>query len=67
MAMISCALGNEEEAVGHNAICAGFQGQEQWTRFLSQRNFGGILNTSFDWNGVREPYILATEMMCLTG
>jgi len=54
--------GREEEAVGHNAIAAGFQGQRQWTDFYPNCDFGeAILNTSFDWNGAREPYILATE------
>ncbi len=54
--------GCEEEAVGHNAIAAGFQGQRQWTDFYPNCDFGGALcNTSFDWNGAREPYILATE------
>ena len=54
--------GCEEEAVGHNAIAAGFQGQRQWTDFYPNCDFGEALcNTSFDWNGAREPYILATE------
>jgi L-fucose isomerase len=52
----------EEERLGHNAIAAGFQGQRQWTDFYPNCDFGeAILNTSFDWNGAREPYILATE------
>lgn len=51
-----------EERLGHNAIAAGFQGQRQWTDFYPNCDFGeAILNTSFDWNGAREPYILATE------
>ena len=54
--------GCEEEMVGHNAIAAGFQGQRQWTDFYPNCDFGEALcNTSFDWNGTREPYILATE------
>ena len=54
--------GCEEEAVGHNALAAGFQGQRQWTDFYPNCDFGeAILNTSFDWNGPRETYILATE------
>ncbi len=54
--------GCEEEAVGHNALAAGFQGQRQWTDFYPNCDFGeSILNSSFDWNGAREPYILATE------
>ena len=60
--------GCEEEAVGHNAIAAGFQGQRQWTDFYPNCDFGeSILNTSFDWNGTREPYILATENDTLNG
>lgn len=51
-----------EERVGHNAIAAGFQGQRQWTDFYPNADFPeAILNSSFDWNGAREPYILATE------
>ena len=54
--------GCEEEKVGHNAIAAGFQGQRQWTDFYPNCDFPeAMLNTSFDWNGAREPYILATE------
>ncbi len=54
--------GCEEEAVGHNAIAAGFQGQRQWTDYLPNADFAeAICNTSFDWNGVREPFILSTE------
>ena len=61
-------LGCEEEAVGHNAIAAGFQGQRQWTDFYPNADFPeAILNTSFDWNGAREPYILATENDVLNG
>ena len=57
-----------EEAAGHNAIAAGFQGQRQWTDFYPNCDFGeAILNTSFDWNGIREPYILATENDTLNG
>ena len=60
--------GREEERVGHNAIAAGFQGQRQWTDFYPNCDFGeSILNTSFDWNGAREPYILATENDVLNG
>ena len=54
--------GCEEERVGHNAIAGGFQGQRQWTDFYPNCDFPeAMLNTSFDWNGAREPYILATE------
>ena len=60
--------GCEEEMVGHNAIVAGFQGQRQWTDFYPNCDFGeAICNTSFDWNGTREPYILATENDTLNG
>ena len=60
--------GREEEMAGHNAIAAGFQGQRQWTDFYPNCDFGeAILNTSFDWNGAREPYILATENDTLNG
>ncbi len=60
--------GAEEEMVGHNAIAAGFQGQRQWTDFYPNCDFPeSMLNTSFDWNGAREPYILATENDVLNG
>ena len=61
-------VGAEEEMVGHNALCAGFQGQRQWTDFYPNCDFPeSILNSSFDWNGAREPYILATENDTLNG
>ena len=64
----SLPAGCEEEAVGHNAIAAGFQGQRQWTDYLPNADFiESICNTSFDWNGVREPLILATENDALNG
>ncbi|MCQ5255096.1 L-fucose isomerase, partial [Bariatricus massiliensis] len=57
-----------EEKLGHNAIAAGFQGQRQWTDHLPNTDFPeAILNSSFDWNGAREPYILATENDTLNG
>ena len=60
--------GCEEEAVGHNAIAGGFQGQRQWTDFYPNCDFPeAMLNTSFDWEGAREPYILATENDTLNG
>jgi L-fucose isomerase len=60
--------GCEEESVGHNAICGGFQGQRQWTDHWPNCDFPeAILNTSFDWNGAREPFILATENDTLNG
>ena len=60
--------GCEEERVGHNAIAAGFQGQRQWTDFYPNCDFPeSMMNSSFDWNGAREPYILATENDVLNG
>ncbi len=60
--------GCEEEMVGHNAIAAGFQGQRQCTDFYPNCDFTeSLLNSSFDWNGTREPYILATENDVLNG
>ncbi len=60
--------GREEEMVGHNAIAAGFQGQRQWTDFYPNCDFPeALLNTTFDWNGAREPYVLATENDVLNG
>ncbi len=51
-----------EESLGHNAIVSGFQGQRQWTDFLPNGDFSeAILNSSFDWNGIRAPYMVATE------
>jgi L-fucose/D-arabinose isomerase len=55
-------LGFKEEALGHNAIAAGFQGQRHWTDHFPNGDFTEtILNSSFDWNGIREPFIFATE------
>ncbi len=60
--------GCEEETLGHNAIAGGFQGQRQWTDFYPNGDFPeALLNSSFDWNGAREPYILATENDTLNG
>ena len=54
--------GCEEERGGHNAIAAGFQGQRQWTDWLPNADFAeAVCNSSFDWNGAREPFVLATE------
>jgi L-fucose isomerase len=62
------AAGFGEEAMGHNAILAGFQGQRQWTDHFPNGDFlETILNTSFDWNGIREPFTLATENDSLNG
>ncbi|MEG7843835.1 L-fucose isomerase [Bacillus mobilis] len=61
-------LGHGEEALGHNAISAGFQGQRQWTDHFPNGDFmETILNSSFDWNGIRPPYIMATENDSLNG
>ena len=55
-------MGFKEEALGHNAIAAGFQGQRQWTDFYPNGDFPeALMNTSFDWNGIREAFVLATE------
>ena len=61
-------LGYGEEALGHNAIASGFQGQRQWTDFMPNGDFSeAILNTSFDWNGIREAFVVATENDALNG
>ncbi|HEX9614057.1 MAG TPA: L-fucose isomerase, partial [Bacteroidota bacterium] len=57
-----------EEALGHNALAAGFQGQRQWTDHFPNGDFlESILCSSFDWNGMREPFIVATENDALNG
>lgn len=59
-------MGFGEEALGHNAIASGFQGQRQWTDHLPNGDFlEAILCSSFDWNGIRQPFIVATENDCL--
>lgn len=61
-------LGFGEEALGHNAIAAGFQGQRQWTDHFPNGDFmEAMLCSSFDWNGIREPFVLATENDSLNG
>ena len=61
-------MGFNEESNGHNAIAAGFQGQRQWNDFMPDGDFSeAILNSSFDWNGIRKPFILATENDTLNG
>jgi L-fucose isomerase len=61
-------LGYGEEALGRNAILSGFQGQRQWTDHYPNGDFmEAILNSSFDWNGIRQPYIVATENDALNG
>jgi len=61
-------MGFGEEAKGRNAIAGGFQGQRQWTNFYPTGDFTeAILNSSFDWNGIREAFIVATENDSLNG
>ena len=61
-------LGYGEEGLGHNAILSGFQGQRQWTDYFPNGDFlESILNSSFDWNGIRQPYLVATENDSLNG
>lgn len=61
-------LGFGEEALGHNAIASGFQGQRQWTDHFPNGDFmEAILNSSFDWNGIRQAYVVATENDSLNG
>ncbi len=61
-------LGFKEEALGHNAIASGFQGQRQWTDWKPNGDFSeALLNTSFDWNGIREAFVVATENDALNG
>ena len=61
-------LGYGEEALGHNALVGGFQGQRQWTDHFPNGDFmEAILNSSFDWNGIRQPFIFATENDSLNG
>ncbi len=60
--------GYGEEAMGHNAILAGFQGQRQWTDHMPNGDFlEAILCSSFDWNGIRPPYLVATENDAMNG
>ncbi|GIP03779.1 L-fucose isomerase [Paenibacillus lautus] len=62
------AMGYGEEALGRHALAAGFQGQRAWTDYFPTGDFmEAILNSSFDWNGLREPYIVATENDNLNG
>jgi len=61
-------LGYGEEALGHNAIASGFQGQSQWTDQFPNGDFlEAVLNSSFDWNGIREAFVVAAENDCLNG
>ena len=60
--------GFEEEMVGHNAICAGFQGQRQWTDHWPNCDYPeAVLNSSFDYTGKKEPMVFATENDVLNG
>lgn len=62
------AMGYGEEALGHNAIAAGFQGQRAWTDYFPNGDvMEAVLSSSFDWNGIREPYVVATENDALNG
>ena len=55
-------MGYLEEAIGHNAIAAGFQGQRQWTDWKPNGDFTeALMCSTFDWNGIREAYVVATE------
>ena len=61
-------MGFKEESLGFNAIAGGFQGQRQWTDHMPNGDFAeAFMNTSFDWNGIREPYVFATENDTLNG
>jgi len=61
-------LGFGEESNGHNAILSGFQGQRQWTDHMPNGDFlEAILCSSFDWNGIRPPYLVATENDAMNG
>ncbi|WNQ09547.1 L-fucose isomerase [Paenibacillus aurantius] len=62
------SMGYGEEALGHNALAAGFQGQRMWTDFKPNGDvMEAILTSSFDWNGIRQPYMLSTENDALNG
>lgn len=61
-------MGFKEEALGHNALLAGVQGQRQWTDHWPNFDFPeSLMCTSFDWNGIREAEVLATENDALNG
>ena len=66
---ILAETGFGEEALGHNAILSGFsKGNVEWTDFMPNGNFlEAILNSSFDWNGIRQPFLVATENDSLNG
>lgn len=61
-------LGWQEEALGYNAVAAGFQGQRHWTdQYPNGDTAEALLNSAFDWNGVRRPLVVATENDSLNG
>ncbi len=61
-------MGFKEEALGYNAIVGGFQGQRQWTDHMPNGDFAeALMNSSFDWNGIREAFVFATENDSLNG
>jgi len=61
-------MGFGEESKGRNAILGGFQGQRQWTDYYPNADFTeAILNSSFDWNGIRQAFVFATENDSLNG
>lgn len=61
-------MGRVEESLGYNAIAAGFQGQRHWTdQYPNGDTAEALLNSSFDWNGVRQPFVVATENDSLNG
>lgn len=61
-------MGFQEQSLGFNALLAGFQGQRQWSDFMPNADFAeSILNSSFDWNGIREAFTVATENDALNG
>jgi L-fucose isomerase len=65
---VATELGYIEQGRGHNAIAAGFQGQRQWTDYYPNGDFmEAILCSSFDWNGIRQPFVIATENDSLNG
>jgi L-fucose isomerase len=61
-------LGWHEEALGRNAVAGGFQGQRMWTDWLPNGDYlEAIINSSFDWQGKRQPIPFATENDTLNG
>ena len=65
---VLASKGYQEEAQGRNALVLGFQGQRHWTDFMPNGDFSeAMLNSSFDWNGIRQPFIVATENDSLNG